>query len=61
VASRDFNSMPAFQAFKSADHFYNVAFHSGSVIGNRVPKVRVAEKCLAPTIYDTVSPLLAVR
>jgi Zincin-like metallopeptidase len=27
VPSRDFISMPAFEAFKSADHFYNVAFH----------------------------------
>ena len=27
VPSRDFISMPAFDAFKSADHFYNVAFH----------------------------------
>ena len=27
VPSRDFISMPAFQAFKGADHFYNVAFH----------------------------------
>lgn len=27
VPSRDFISMPAFQAFKSADHFYNVVFH----------------------------------
>jgi antirestriction protein ArdC len=25
--SRDFISMPAFEAFKGADHFYNVAFH----------------------------------
>jgi antirestriction protein ArdC len=25
--SRDFISMPAFAAFKGADHFYNVAFH----------------------------------
>jgi antirestriction protein ArdC len=25
--SRDFISMPAFEAFKSADHFYKVAFH----------------------------------
>lgn len=27
VPSHDFISMPAFQAFKGADHFYNVAFH----------------------------------
>jgi len=27
VPSQDFISMPAFQAFKGADHFYNVAFH----------------------------------
>jgi antirestriction protein ArdC len=27
VPSRDFISMPAFAAFKGADHFYNVAFH----------------------------------
>jgi antirestriction protein ArdC len=27
VPSRDFVSMPAFGAFKGADHFYNVAFH----------------------------------
>jgi antirestriction protein ArdC len=27
VPSRDFISMPAFAGFKSADHFYNVAFH----------------------------------
>jgi antirestriction protein ArdC len=27
VPSRDFISMPAFAAFKSADHFYNVTFH----------------------------------
>jgi antirestriction protein ArdC len=27
VPSRDFISMPAFQAFRGADHFYNVAFH----------------------------------
>ena len=27
VSSQDFISMPAFQAFKGADHFYNVAFH----------------------------------
>jgi antirestriction protein ArdC len=27
VPSRDFISMPAFGAFKAADHFYNVAFH----------------------------------
>lgn len=27
VPSRDFISMPAFQAFKGADYFYNVAFH----------------------------------
>jgi antirestriction protein ArdC len=27
VPSRDLISMPAFQAFKGADHFYNVAFH----------------------------------
>jgi antirestriction protein ArdC len=27
VPSRDFISMPAFEAFKSADHFYNVAYH----------------------------------
>jgi antirestriction protein ArdC len=27
VLSRDFISMPAFAGFKSADHFYNVAFH----------------------------------
>lgn len=27
VPSRDFISMPAFQVFKGADHFYNVAFH----------------------------------
>ena len=27
VPSKDFISMPAFAAFKSADHFYNVAFH----------------------------------
>jgi antirestriction protein ArdC len=27
VTSRDFNSMPAFEAFKGADHFYCTAFH----------------------------------
>jgi antirestriction protein ArdC len=27
VPSHDFVSMPAFQAFKGADHFYNVVFH----------------------------------
>jgi hypothetical protein len=27
VQSHDFVSMPAFEAFKGADHFYNVAFH----------------------------------
>jgi antirestriction protein ArdC len=27
VPSHDFISMPAFDAFKGADHFYNVAFH----------------------------------
>jgi antirestriction protein ArdC len=27
VPSRDFVSVPAFEAFKGADHFYNVAFH----------------------------------
>ena len=27
VPSQDFVSMPAFKAFKGADHFYNVAFH----------------------------------
>jgi antirestriction protein ArdC len=27
VPSRDFISMPAFEAFKGADYFYNVAFH----------------------------------
>src|SRR5258708_9487999 len=27
IPSRDFISMPAFAAFKAADHFYNVAFH----------------------------------
>ncbi|WP_439923335.1 ArdC family protein [Nitrobacter sp. JJSN] len=27
VPSRDFISLPAFAGFKSADHFYNVAFH----------------------------------
>jgi antirestriction protein ArdC len=27
VPSHDFISMPAFEAFESADHFYNVAFH----------------------------------
>ncbi len=27
VPSRDFISMPAFDGFKGADHFYNVAFH----------------------------------
>jgi antirestriction protein ArdC len=27
VPSHDFISMPAYQAFKGADHFYNVAFH----------------------------------
>ena len=27
VPSQDFISMPAFSAFKGADHFYNVAFH----------------------------------
>ena len=27
VPSRDFISMPAFAAFKGADHFYNVTFH----------------------------------
>jgi antirestriction protein ArdC len=27
VPSRDFISMPAFEAFRSADHFYNVAYH----------------------------------
>ena len=27
VPSQDFISMPAFEAFKGADHFYSVAFH----------------------------------
>src|SRR5260370_32540171 len=27
VPSRDYISQPAFEAFKGADHFYNVAFH----------------------------------
>ena len=27
VPSRDFISMPAFEAFRGADHFYNTAFH----------------------------------
>jgi antirestriction protein ArdC len=27
IPSRDFISMPAFDGFKGADHFYNVAFH----------------------------------
>jgi len=27
VAGHDYISMPAFEAFKGADHFYNVAFH----------------------------------
>jgi antirestriction protein ArdC len=27
VPSRDFISLPGFEAFKGADHFYNVAFH----------------------------------
>jgi antirestriction protein ArdC len=27
VPSKDFVSMPAFEAFKGADHYYNVAFH----------------------------------
>jgi len=27
LPSRDFISLPAFQAFKGADHFYNVAYH----------------------------------
>ncbi len=27
VPSQDFISLPAFEAFKGADHFYNVAFH----------------------------------
>src|SRR6185312_6827757 len=27
LPSRDFISLPAFEAFKSADHFYNVAYH----------------------------------
>jgi len=27
IPSRDFISMPAFAGFRSADHFYNVAFH----------------------------------
>jgi antirestriction protein ArdC len=27
VPSQDFISMPAFEAFKGADHFYNVAYH----------------------------------
>jgi antirestriction protein ArdC len=27
VPSRDFISMPAFEAFKGSDHFYNIAFH----------------------------------
>ena len=27
VPSRDFISMPAFEAFKDADHFYGTAFH----------------------------------
>ena len=27
VPSRDFISLPAFEAFKGADHFYNTAFH----------------------------------
>jgi antirestriction protein ArdC len=27
IPSQDFISMPAFAAFKGADHFYNVAFH----------------------------------
>ena len=27
MPSHDFISLPAFEAFKGADHFYNVAFH----------------------------------
>ena len=36
VPSRDFISIPAFEAFKGADHFYNVAFHElGHWVGHK--------------------------
>ena len=36
VPSRDFISMPAFEAFKGADHFYSVAFHElGHWVGHK--------------------------
>jgi hypothetical protein len=36
VPSRDFISMPAFEAFKGADHFYSVAFHElGRWVGHK--------------------------
>ena len=47
LQSHDFISMPAFEAFKGADHFYNVAFHeltdtprSGSEEPFRLARVR---------------------
>ena len=36
VPSRDFISMPAFEVFKGADHFYSVAFHElGHWVGHK--------------------------
>jgi antirestriction protein ArdC len=41
VPSRDSISMPAFDAFKSADHFYNVAFHENQVsFGNEAALIK---------------------
>ena len=31
VPSRDFISMPAFEAFKGADHFYNTLFYEHQI------------------------------
>ena len=36
VPSRDFISIPAFEAFKSADHFYNVAYHELTLDDSRL-------------------------
>ena len=43
VPSRDFISIPAFEAFKGADHFYNVAFHElGHYADSRImPRARL--------------------
>ena len=42
VPSRDFISMPAFEAFKGADHFYSVAFHElGHWVGTRTALIGI--------------------